>query len=199
MSCSVVECGSKPFCRGWCVKHYTRWQRHGDPLATSRRPPAPDGATEAWCPRCTQTKNVRFFGNRPGGRRKGYCRECESDYLAERLASSKDARDDRRAAALKYSRSERSRELRLAKLYGITLADYDAMLAAQSGLCAICSAGEPGGNANHWHVDHNHQTGRVRGLLCTRCNIGLGYFQDDPDRLANALAYLASDTALKSA
>lgn len=192
MSCSVDGCESLPFCRGWCTKHYTRWQRHGDPIATIRRPPAPPGATEAWCSRCEQAKHVRYFGRRSaqeGSRPKGYCRECERAYLARRMES-QEVRDQRRADKAKYARSKRNRELRLAKLYGITLADYDAMLAAQNGLCAICSAGEPGGNANYWHVDHDHSTGRVRGLLCTRCNIGLGYFQDDPDRLGSALDYL---------
>ncbi len=193
--CSVEGCGSAAFCRGWCTKHYTRWQRHGDPTAILRSPATAAGATDAWCPRCERTRSLVFFGQRPGGRRKGYCRECETAYHAERLATRKDARDSKREAARRYARSERNRELRLAKLYGITLADYDGMLEAQSGKCAICSADEPGGNAAYWHVDHDHSTGRVRGLLCARCNIGLGYFQDDPQRLAAAGAYLAQTAA----
>lgn len=198
MSCSVDGCESRAFCRGWCSKHYTRWQRHGDPLVTSRQPPSAADATEARCPRCEATKSVRYFGQRSSGRRKGYCRECEAAYLAERLASRKDARDDRRAAARKYAASDRNRRSRLKVLYGITLADYDAMLAAQSGLCAICSASEPGGNANHWHVDHDHSTGQVRGLLCSRCNLGLGHFQDDPARLVSALDYLTAARQLSA-
>lgn len=64
------------------------------------------------------------------------------------------------------------------------------MLARQDGRCAICRTTFPGGRWGHFHVDHEHETGAVRGLLCTVCNIGLGYFDDSADRLAQAAAYL---------
>lgn len=81
------------------------------------------------------------------------------------------------------------------RTYGLALADYDAMLVAQNNLCAICRVDKPGGNSTHWHVDHNHVTGQVRGLLCGRCNLGLGYFRDDTGRLASAITYLEGDKA----
>jgi hypothetical protein len=63
------------------------------------------------------------------------------------------------------------------------------MLEAQGSLCLICQ-GEF--TASGFHVDHCHSTGRVRGLLCSNCNRGLGMFQDDPNVLRAALSYLAS-------
>lgn len=70
--------------------------------------------------------------------------------------------------------------------YGITLEQYNEMLDAQGGACAIC--GET--KERSLHVDHDHVSGTVRGLLCDFCNIGLGHFQDDPDRLVAAAAYI---------
>jgi len=74
-------------------------------------------------------------------------------------------------------------------LYGIKPAEFDALLDSQGGRCAICRTETAGGKGG-WHVDHDHATGRIRGLLCHGCNIALGYFRDDPDRLRAAMAYL---------
>lgn len=65
--------------------------------------------------------------------------------------------------------------------------DYDRLLAEQGGGCAICGdAAEAGG---HLHVDHDHADGRVRGLLCVRCNNGLGQFKEEPDLIREAAVY----------
>ena len=83
---------------------------------------------------------------------------------------------------------------RLVRQYGITLCDYHEMLAAQGGGCAICGSTEPGahkgGHARWFDVDHNHETNKVRGLLCSQCNKGLGHFRDSLDLLEKALRYL---------
>lgn len=75
----------------------------------------------------------------------------------------------------------------LKRRYGITFDQWTEMLIAQSGRCAICL--DPMVDP---HVDHDHSTGSVRGLLCTNCNTGLGKFKDSPDRLASAIQYLLS-------
>lgn len=73
----------------------------------------------------------------------------------------------------------------------MTIEDYDRMLAAQGGGCAIC--GRPPRDDISLHVDHDHETERIRGLLCFPCNNTLGDFNDDPVRLYAAANYLARD------
>jgi predicted nucleic acid-binding Zn ribbon protein len=75
-------------------------------------------------------------------------------------------------------------------LYGITAEEYTALLEAQGNRCAICGSDEWPGKGNGPHVDHCHVGGQVRGLLCGRCNTGLGQFGDDPVVLRAAAAYL---------
>lgn len=92
----------------------------------------------------------------------------------------------------KERHAEQTARAKLLHKYGITMDDYDAMLVAQGGRCAICPATRPGGRGA-WHVDHNHDTGDVRGLLCSNCNRGMGLLGDDPEVLRAAAAYLESD------
>ena len=78
-----------------------------------------------------------------------------------------------------------------AKRLGVEPGDVARMLKQQNG-CAICHISTPRGK-NTWHVDHNHKTGRVRGVLCITCNIALGMLHDDPDRARAAAYYLELD------
>lgn len=71
--------------------------------------------------------------------------------------------------------------------YGITIQQYDALFAAQNGVCAICS--RPPGK-RRLAVDHCHTTKAVRGLLCVQCNTAIGKLNDDPELLRRAIAYL---------
>jgi hypothetical protein len=65
------------------------------------------------------------------------------------------------------------------------------MLAAQGGVCAACGeTPSPRRGKSIWNVDHDHSTGRVRGILCTGCNSAIGHLQDDPERCRKAAAYL---------
>ena len=89
---------------------------------------------------------------------------------------------------------EDSRAYTLKNVYGMTTGEHERMLAAQAGVCKICCQEEArrhkDGSAVALHVDHDHATGIVRGLLCHRCNVGLGSFNDDPSRLRAAANYL---------
>lgn len=88
---------------------------------------------------------------------------------------------------------------RLENVYGISIEDYDQMLKSQGGGCAICG-GPPGngrgGALRFFCVDHDHKTGRIRGLLCVEHNSGLGRFDDSTDLLLKAVEYLQRDVAL---
>jgi hypothetical protein len=87
-----------------------------------------------------------------------------------------------------------ARDRNLRKNYGITYTQLEEMHAHQGGVCAICARAiqvEPGTQRDAAHVDHDHATGEVRGLLCNFCNRGLGYYEDDPGRLLAAAAYLS--------
>jgi hypothetical protein len=86
----------------------------------------------------------------------------------------------RRPAGESLTRSQYRRRDR----YGIEPEDYDALHAAQGGLCALCD------ERPAEHVDHDHESGRVRGLLCLHCNTGLGNFRDRADLIDRAITYL---------
>ena len=79
----------------------------------------------------------------------------------------------------------RSRKYNL-KRYGLTLEDYISLLNSQGNKCAICG----GSDSRALNVDHDHQTGRIRGLLCTKCNTALGLLDEDTCCLRAALKYL---------
>jgi hypothetical protein len=80
------------------------------------------------------------------------------------------------------------RKTSLRAKYGMSMDDYAALIAKQKGVCAIC--GQPPNGKGALHVDHDHATGAIRGLLCLTCNAGLGSFRDDPALLGRAVRYL---------
>lgn len=82
------------------------------------------------------------------------------------------------------------KNLELIRTFGITLDEYETLFEKQQGVCAICKKPELGTRNNYLAVDHNHTTGKVRGLLCNFCNRALGLFCDDLYNLASAIEYL---------
>lgn len=101
----------------------------------------------------------------------------------ERYATDTDYRERTKLSA--RSRDPRARkDSRLRASFGIGVDEFDAILAAQGGGCAIC------GGKQRLHVDHCHDAGHIRGILCSECNLGLGKFHDDADRIERAALYL---------
>ena len=114
------------------------------------------------CPDCDQWKPLDDFPRNRNSRdgRHTYCKACHN------------ARGDETRQRLYGG----GRHYHLKRRYGIGAADFDRMVIEQGGVCAICDRPDPE------HVDHDHVTGRVRGILCFNCNGGLGQFGDDGDR-----------------
>ena len=133
------------------------------------------------CTRCKTEKTIEAFALRREGRERDHrhwCRECNGVYLKAYWAK----RGDRSA----YNRQ---------MVYGLSEVDYQAMVAAQGGVCAICLS-SPEEVSARWKrlvVDHDHRTGAVRGLLCAHCNKAIGLLKENPSAFLNAIRYLSRD------
>ena len=86
----------------------------------------------------------------------------------------------------------RYKHYHLKRFYDITIDEYDALCLEQNNCCAVCGTHQSK-LKKPLYVDHNHDTGKVRGLLCDLCNRGLGYFKDDVNRLIKAIDYITED------
>lgn len=130
------------------------------------------------CTRCGEIKQLSEYRiTRQGKYHSSYCRGCESIRYKEYYSKNK----ERLLIELRH----KSRK----HLYGISKEEFVLLIEKQKNSCAICGTQEPGGKGN-WHVDHDHNTGKVRGLLCHKCNTGLGLFLDDTKILTSAIKYL---------
>lgn len=115
-----------------------------------------------------------------GHKRCARCEEIKPHAQWSRNATSSDGL----AAYCKACNAVRDRAWQLKRKYGITEQRYQEMVSEQVGRCAICLV------AKAEHVDHDHETGKVRAVLCFNCNAALGHFKDRPDALRRAAAYL---------
>jgi hypothetical protein len=155
------------------------------------------GQTEAKCNACKSTKPIESFRLRNSPEKLwGKCDECRKVESRKRTASLTQQDLTKRAEWSKRWRERLPNDARKAlfrkeslKRYGISPADYDRMLAAQDGRCAICGS-QPSGGKN-LHVDHCHGSGTVRGLLCSKCNTAIGLMDESADRMYAAVTYLS--------
>lgn len=92
-------------------------------------------------------------------------------------------------ASHKEQNAKAVRKYRLKKNYQMTVEEFNDMLERQGGVCAICK-GPPKGRFNTYNVDHNHKTGKVRGLLCFPCNVSIGNAMENTDILAKMILYI---------
>jgi hypothetical protein len=131
--------------------------------------------------RARMGKSVRERREVPVGHK--YCPDCQQVKPHAEWYTNRRARDGF-ASYCKRCDAVRNRESYLRRTFGLTEEELQARVTAQGGVCAICRDAEP------QHIDHDHKTGRVRGVLCGPCNMGLGLFADNVDRLQAAIDYL---------
>lgn len=138
----------------------------------------------AMCKQCVCAKNTAWRNAN-----KGKVAECKKRYaLRNWEAIRKHQREY--MATRKVEAAEYRRRWNLAKRYGITMEQYADMFDAQGGVCAVCRQAR-----NRMVVDHDHVTGRVRGILCQRCNVCLGGLGDNLDGVMKAVRYLSGSSA----
>jgi hypothetical protein len=132
------------------------------------------------CKACTSARRRKWYEAN---------RQFEIDRVTEwRKANPEHFSDWQRTYRNRPERKRAMRDLYYRRTYGLTADEIDAMLAAQDGGCAIC--GRLPTRLASLHLDHDHETGEVRGLLCIDCNQGIGKFHEDAARLRAAADYL---------
>lgn len=126
------------------------------------------------CSSCGYVKPLDSFYRHESGKfgRHSQCKDCTREF---RRADA----NRRRAYTRAYRAANPHRALtyNLKQRYRITADEYEALLDQQGGCCAICGSEKAGGRGQRFHVDHCHRTGRIRGLLCYGCNVGLGWYE----------------------
>jgi hypothetical protein len=138
------------------------------------------------CKKCLEEKDASCFRLRKNGRHHSLtCIECSNKVSIQKYKSI--------SLEEKIKLLGRVRERSYKKNFNITIEDYDRILKEQEFKCAICSITEKESIqlfGTRLHVDHDHESGQVRGLLCFDCNTGLGLFKDSEEFLLNAAKYV---------
>ena len=118
--------------------------------------------------------------------------------IKERVAKLKRERhpdyEERKKSRLEFNDKDYQKYWKLKQQYGITLHDYNDILLKQNNCCKICGVHKDNAGIKGLSADHCHDQGHVRGLLCSKCNFGLGSFKDDITRLQNAIEYIIQHT-----
>jgi hypothetical protein len=161
------------------------------------------------CPKCGQHLPFDQFHSHKGKKHnlKSWCKTCDNAKMAERRKNDPLWADQRNANNSKYRKNNvekvkeyktgyeakpenrvRARERAYLRKYGLTIEQVSDMLKDQNHACKICDTALP--TTTDARVDHDHQTGKVRGILCHPCNVALGLFKDSKENLAKAIRYL---------
>ncbi len=215
-TCTVEDCNRPHLAKGMCFMHYGRMKRSG-----TTDDPRPNGVMVdhphyvRW--RQLMTRGVlapewhdfwRYVADalpQPPNTRKMRRLDTGKPYGPGNFEWAKTpTREDTLVYLRDYHAANpgRARNAHFLKKYGISLAEYEAMYVEQEGRCAICRGEESRfikrnrAGKRMLCVDHDHETGEARGLLCGDCNVALGAFRDDPDIIDKAISYLQYHNAL---
>lgn len=164
-----------------------------------------DGHLKLTCGHCKKLKFITEFKKKINSS-TGYtsiCKPCcnskERELVKTRLPKTKAEQ-----ARERYRKTQKYRDTfwasHLKRKYNLSVTDYENLLRSQDYCCAICGTQEAHrnwqliSNRVNLFVDHNHSTGKVRGMLCNKCNVGIAMFQEKPDVLLAAINYIKEHT-----
>jgi len=217
--CLVDGCNNFTVAKGLCAKHYARFRRHGEVRQTRAKDWGAREKHPLYKQWCNIMRHHKFrmdprwkdfwvfakeVGEKP--KEKSWFKPVDknapigpNNFYWQKINTSEDTKA-KRARLSEYQKTyrvlnmERCRNRSLKKDYGITVNDWDTMYAEQNGVCKICGKPESKidrrlGIVRRLSVDHCHETGRVRGLLCADCNTAIGNFKHNPEVLRAAAKY----------
>ena len=142
------------------------------------------------CTLCRKEKTLLEFSPRKNGRLglDSRCKECKAELARDYSLKNKEKISQNNAEWRKNNPGRYTKRSRgyVMKRYGITTEEYDELFLIQEGRCKICSRV----SEKALHVDHDHKTGRVRGLLCHRCNTSIGLMEESADNLKRMIEYI---------
>lgn len=141
------------------------------------------------CGICNKTRPLACFGGDKNKRNRlqSNCKECRKNKERERR-NNPEVKKKIKEYKQKPENKRRTKDLALKRIFGLTIEQYDVMLKDQNNCCYICEGKEK--TKRSLAVDHCHKTGKVRGLLCTKCNQGIGHLNDNIEYLKKAIEYL---------
>ena len=161
-----------------------------------------------YCPKCETNKPISEFRKRSKNSKyiQSYCKSCESDYNKRYKIQHAKWKKENSDKQLGYSRKWKKKNQKkcycyntvLARNFNLTVEEfaklYDSLYMKQQGCCVICGRHQSELNEK-LGVDHNHSTGQIRGLLCNKCNTGIGMLQDSAEVCSAAAEYLRMSKA----
>jgi hypothetical protein len=135
------------------------------------------------CPKCGKVKDINEFYVEKSGKNKGlptsWCKDCSAENSKQYYLRNKEKAKESHRKWVNENK-EKVAFTKAKSAYGITKEEYDSL----KKVCVIC------GSKDNLRIDHSHQTGRIRGMLCDSCNKGLGFFKDNPALLERASDYI---------